>query len=253
MPKISQLTEITTPDDDMVIPILDGDSGQTKKITLPNLLSGVTDGSDIANQAILARHVDLSVADQTARDAIASPWAGLIVFQEDNEMLQIYDGASWLNIPRLLKQTVLSSAGDTISVSGIPKRNELTIVANCIAKTNSIAAQLRFNNDSGNNYAYRRSNNGGADSLNTSTNFFNDSGVIQNSFHLIAELTCFQNQEKVGKYQVSNAGAAGVANAPNRNEGVGKWVNTSSYISRVDCINASTGDYQIGSILSIYG
>lgn len=96
MPRISNLTALTAADGTDVVPILDTSATTTKKITKTALLSDIVDGTLIANAAIKAKHVDLGVADETARDAIASPWEGLTVFREDLDAFQVYDGTDWL-------------------------------------------------------------------------------------------------------------------------------------------------------------
>lgn len=93
--RISQLPSETAPAVGDEFPFYDLSTGTTKRASLANILAGVTAGTSIANAAIKAKHVDLGVADQTARDAITSPWEGLTVFRKDTDAFEVYDGTNW--------------------------------------------------------------------------------------------------------------------------------------------------------------
>jgi len=159
------------------------------------------------------------------------------------------DGIWWEELGR----TTLGSAGDTITVSGLPARKYLIIIVNALATGGTVNTLLRFNNDSGANYAYRRSINGAADSTTVSANVFNDSFSTAVQGQLFVYLTNITNQEKTGTVTQWNIAAAGAATAPQRLEGVSKWSNTVAQINRVDCTNAGAGDYAIGSEVIVLG
>lgn len=186
--------------------------------------AGFRDGTNILDDVILARHLDW--------DSIGA------------------DGGIWWEE---LGRHTLGSTADLLTVSGITARRYLEIIGIGFASANTIAVQLRFNNDSGNNYAWRRSNNGAADGTSVSTNAFNDSGVIQNVNTIRAQVVNTAAQEKMGFYSTVNGSLAGAGNAPNRQEGGGKWSNTSDAITRVDMFNSSSGDFAAGSTLIVLG
>lgn len=154
-----------------------------------------------------------------------------------------------------LGRTTLASAGDTITVSGIPARKYLKIFVSALATGGTIRAAVTFNNDTGNNYASRLSSNGAADATTTSA------GVLQLDTNAIAQdvyaeifVVNIAAQEKIPIWHSGERGAAGAANAPNRREGTGKWANTSSQITRVDVTqNLGSGDFAIGSEVIVLG
>jgi hypothetical protein len=97
--RISQLPEETAVAVGDQLPLYDVSTGTTKRATVTNLLAGVTDGTLMENQSILAKHVDLSFADASARDAaIPSPWEGCLIYRSDLDAIETYDGSAWLTI-----------------------------------------------------------------------------------------------------------------------------------------------------------
>ena len=222
--RISQLPEETSVATGDQIPIYDASTGTTKRATVTNMLAGVKDGTLIANDAILARHIN---------------WAGTGA-----------DGGIWWEE---LGRTTLGVAGDTISVTPIGARKYLRVLLFVGATAGTIHVGLRVNNDSAANYALRYSNNGAADTIATANTYLTDSGTIQNDLILTADIINILAEEKLCQYVVSNASTAGAANAPNRQEGVGKWANTAAQITRIDALNTGTGNFAIGSELIVLG
>lgn len=151
-----------------------------------------------------------------------------------------------------LGRTELSGADDTISVTSLPARKHLYVYVSALATGGTIGTQLRFNNDSGANYAWRRSANGAADGTAVSQTYLNDTSLMANMFILEATITNISGQEHIGNTVVSNAGTAGAGNAPNRLEGSAKWA-TTSQITRIDCLNVGTGNFAIGSLMVVLG
>jgi hypothetical protein len=151
-------------------------------------------------------------------------------------------------------RTTLGSAGDTISVSSLADKRYYMFLNDLTATGGTIAATLRLNNDSGTNYARRRSINGGSDNAypndtimtlngNTDTNPRFDVGYLAN----------LSSKEKLnithGVYQNSS----GAGTAPTRTEIVNKWENTSDAINRVDVINTGAGDFNTNSEVVVLG
>lgn len=153
-----------------------------------------------------------------------------------------------------LGRTTLGSAGDTITVNNIPARKYLIILANLTATGGNINALVRFNNDTGNNYSRRVSDNGAADSTATSASSIGAIDAVADGPVNVRMLTTnVAAQEKIIEFQGYRRGTAGAGNAPARREGLGKWANTSDQITRVDVINDSTGDFAIGSEVVVLG
>ena len=47
--------------------------------------------------------------------------------------------------------------------------------------------------------------------------------------------------------------ATGAGNAPQRKELSGKWANTAAQITRVDAVNGGSGDFAVGSKVTVFG
>ena len=141
--------------------------------------------------------------------------------------------------------------GITAVTSG---KKHLMIQAKGIASSADISFKLRFNNDSGSNYTFRSSANGGADGTDTSETYinagtgFSGTANIFGTFYVINEAA----KEKLVISECT-AGQSGAGTAPERKELVGKWANTSNAITRVDVHNSGSGDFGEGSEVTVYG
>lgn len=179
--------------------------------------------------------------------------AGIKCFQVDNQMEQICDGTSWNNVPRLLKKVTLTSAGDLISVTGIPARDELEVRGHIIA-SGALDWGFRFNNDSGGNYAINISTNFAAPSLvySLSNLFCGAIGAISHKVNLKV-LNPTSRVKLVTGITHDDAGSTLPTNVGNVTQMGGKWCNTSAQINRVDFFNLGAGDFAVGSYVEIWG
>jgi hypothetical protein len=151
--------------------------------------------------------------------------------------------------------TTLSSAGDSVSSGTFTasKFNQLMTHINDIGGQHAV--DMRFNNDTGNNYAHRRNNDGGTDSTTqTSTSHItlHSSEVTEDLFSDLSIINISSDEKLVIGHTIQNH-SLGAGNVPKRKEFVGKWANTSSQITQVDFSNSSSGDYDTGSNLSVLG
>lgn len=163
-------------------------------------------------------------------------------------------GVWWEEIAR----TTLGVAGDTITVSSIPARKYLMILYYLNATGGTLNTTLRFNNDSGTNYAHYSAVSQGVGGSNVSqTSAPIESGDTDsggNSGGTIQVFTNYAAEEKLYKINNISTDAAGGATAPAVHELMGKWANTTDQINRVDIINSSgTGDFAIGSEVIVLG
>lgn len=151
-----------------------------------------------------------------------------------------------------LGRTTLSGTSDTISVTGIPARKYLKYRLVVIA-SGTIDTTLRFNNDSGSNYAYRQSVNGAADTTSVSQSSISTvgGGVTSTMGHGEGEIINIATSQKGMLYKSSNHPTVGTD--PNRIEGSATWGNTTDQITRIDAINTQTGDFAAGSELVVLG
>ena len=179
--------------------------------------------------------------------------AGTKCYQTDNAMEQICDGTSWNNIPRLLKKVTLTSAGDTISVTGIPARDELEVRGHIIA-SGVLNWGFRFNNDSGGNYAINISTNFAAPSLVYSLNnlYCGAIGAVSHKVNLKV-LNPTSRVKLVTGITHDDAASVLPTNVGNVTQMGGKWCNTSAQIDRVDFFNVGAGDFAVGSYVEVWG
>ena len=152
-----------------------------------------------------------------------------------------------------LGRTTLSSAGDAINVSSFAAKDNIMILQHGIPSGN-ISSRLRFNSDTGSNYAQRGSRNGGSDASGASrdnVSFSLNPGNASVEW-LIAKVINKSDKEKLW---ISHGidGTAGAGNDPNRSEIVGKWANTSAQITTVNVYHTEGGDYAAGSECVVLG
>lgn len=199
---------------------------------LASVLNGNLDSTNLADGAITKVKIGSSAIDSTKVD-----WSTT-------------GGVWWEELGR----NVLASSADTITISSFTARKYLKIIINVLATGGTIDNFVRFNNDSGNNYARRLSTNGAADSAVGSGSTLITFGNSASSSFMEIDVINIATQEKVATYNAVLAGTAGAANVPSRITGVGKWANTSNQITRIDVINNSgTGDFAIGSEVIVLG
>lgn len=156
---------------------------------------------------------------------------------------------SWKELGR----TTLSSAGDTITVDNLTSKDNILILSNLIP-SGAVSGQLRFNNDSSSNYAYRISDNGGSDgSGGNDTQLYSYIGTTATQKFSVFSVINNATSEKLVMGDVIDANTSGAGNAPNRRESFGKWANTSDSITRVDVLNHASGNFASGSEVVVLG
>lgn len=160
-----------------------------------------------------------------------------------------------LDFPRWypeIGRTILSVAGTSITVSGLPARKYLRIIMYLIDSAAANQASLRFNADSGNNYAFRVSTNGAADTTGTSQSSIPvDAGGNTAPCLIVVDVINVAAREKIVRGSSVDRGTAGAGNAPNKRDGMGKWANTADLISTVSVTSAN--NYAIGSEVVVLG
>ena len=150
-----------------------------------------------------------------------------------------------------LGSTTLDSNGDTITVDNLTAKENLMIQVMEIG-SGSITGSLRFNNDTGANYAQRTSENGSYEANPASQNQIRvDRGNSEN--FITIQVTNEASKEKLVISECVGIGVSGADTAPQRWEAVGKWANTSDAITRVDIVNSSGGDFASGSYVTVWG
>ena len=147
----------------------------------------------------------------------------------------------------------LGSDGDNLSSGTITAKKYLW-VQYWLDISGSNQANITFNNDTGTNYAYRRSEDGGADATTTSVANIRQHNSAS-SVYRFGNLFIVNNasNEKLVTSDVLEVVTTGAATAPQRMEVVGKWDNTSNQITEIDIDNPNAGDFLTGSKLRVWG
>lgn len=156
-----------------------------------------------------------------------------------------------------LGRTTLGSAGDTITVSSLSQRTYLKVLFSGYATGGTLDTNVRFNNDSGSNYAYYQAaslGTGGAQTSQSGVGF--ESGATDSGSSSYGQFEIFNipAREKMFSAFSASGDATGGGTVPSAIQTIGKWANTANPITRIDWINSSgTGDFAIGSEVIVLG
>ena len=160
------------------------------------------------------------------------------------------------NFWRELASVELTSPADIITAI-IPPTRYLWVQYYFKAEGGTIEMNERFNTDAGNNYANRRSINGGGEvPLGFNDKIDIQSGVPVNwKWYGEQFIVNKQDEQKLlHEHDSSEVAPGGPATAPNRQELVGVWANALAQITQIDIINAGgSGDYGAGSSIKVWG
>lgn len=148
-----------------------------------------------------------------------------------------------------LGRTTLSSAGKTISITGLPARKYLRLQFHLL-NTGTVVGKFRFNNDSSANYTLRYQLNGtfGSAVSQTAVGDISVSAGASGYVDIVNVSSSVKTGKLIGIFDGSAAGTA-----PSLVELWFSWVNTSDQINRIDLVNLDTGDFTAGSELVILG
>jgi hypothetical protein len=139
------------------------------------------------------------------------------------------------------------SSGNSFTVSSIPDKRYL-MVLNYTDSASNYNNIMRFNSDTGLNYAWRRSKNGESPdgTTKTNTNSIAMNGVGYDDFgfsvNYIANLS---SKEKLVINHACDTGGVGSSSAPDRQEVVGKWTNTTDSLDEIT-VTTSSANYNLG-------
>lgn len=153
---------------------------------------------------------------------------------------------------QVLADVTLGSAGDTISTGTITAKKFLKIYTITL-NSGTTSGQMTFNGDTGANYAWRLSDNGGADVVGGSATFVPGQTAAASNGLFIYDIINFASSEKMIYGLNSYPSTAGAANTPGRREVVAKWANTANQITSIALSNSSGGDFAKGSRLLVLG
>ena len=150
-----------------------------------------------------------------------------------------------------LASVTASGSSTNLSSGTITAKKYLWIQAQ-YSKSSNGTLTTTFNNDTGSNYSFRKSTNGGSDSTFTSQASIAE-GYSQSQ---IAFLNMFiinnTSNEKLVMAHTVLADGTGAGTAPTRIEYVGKWANTSNQITEID-LDSSGGNFDNHSMIKVWG
>ena len=158
----------------------------------------------------------------------------------------------WIELGR----TTLGATSDIIDVTSFSDKRYYMVLTNGI-NSGVLGLRTRVGTttiDTGSNYARRISNNGGADSTAINQSFADLAGFDQAvpNFQVAYTANLSANEKLIQGWSI-NGQASGDATAPQRTEGVAKWVNTAAPLQSWRSYNASTGDFASGSEVVVLG
>lgn len=154
-----------------------------------------------------------------------------------------------------LAHAVLGSDGDTFDTGTFTAKKNMRIIVWTKGTAGGTYQGLRFNDDTGSNYAHRRSEAGGSDGTSTSQSFMqtSDSGIENAGAYTVTDITNVSDKEKLSITHSVMGSGSGAGNAPDRDEFVSKWANTSAQITKVQVFNNGSGNFVAGSWITVLG
>jgi hypothetical protein len=148
-----------------------------------------------------------------------------------------------------------SGSSTNLSSGTISAKKYIWIQAYLEATTATQYSSYRVGNstiDSGANYAIRYSDNGGADGSGGSQNQASIQTGSTTQFVNIFAINNSSNEKLFITHSVMQ-NTAGAGNAPDRNEIVHKWANTSNQFNIVEFIQTGGGNYSSNSFIKVWG
>ena len=193
-------------------------------------------------------------ASFSAMPALAADHIRLAVIVTDATVTtQVYDRRN-LDPTTIARCELLEGTATNVSIESLPDKDYFEVVFLDNESTSKILV-LRFNNDSGNNYAWRKSVNGAADTtLGTTSGIPGEStsGTREILQYKVANLVTHDEKPVTGT--AVHSGSGGVANAPGKDDIAGKWVSGASVvIHTIHITNTGAGAIAAGSKLIIKG
>ena len=166
---------------------------------------------------------------------------------------------SGTNFWQELGSDTLTSQGDVLTTGTITAKKYLMVNTHHLGDiTSGTSANSDYNmtlNDSTSGYAVRHSQNGGGETTATSAAFINGWLGYQDRFVNAFGINVASKRKWMIGEDCGGITNYGAGSAPNREEWVGEWNNTSDSITKVTVTNSSarSGAYGVGSNLKVWG
>ena len=162
------------------------------------------------------------------------------------------DVGGWVEVAR----TTLGSSSDTITVSSLPDKRYYMILADKQTTGSNGRINYRLNGDSGSNYHYRNSRDGGADNTAQDSQILGLGHGSANTFpeFTVSYLSNLSSKEKLFIGHAMSQQTSGAGTAPSRVEHVAKWANTTNTINQIQGFNDyGTSTLDTGSEVVVLG
>lgn len=221
-------------------------------IELKNLLAG--SGISLSSNSTHITITNTGVTSNTATSPIVVSGATGTV----NISCPTCITSSTPRMEQLCQNTLIANA-TSISCGAFTARQHLLVTIEYRTQTNTMVEGIRFNSDSGTNYATRSSSNGGADSTGTSLTqcTLRGGGSFANNDRGLMEYWIYNNQAGDRKSMIGDIVAGGdtsAGTAPIRIEQACKWDNTSAQITTIQLMRVSgSGSYASGTEITVWG
>ena len=151
-----------------------------------------------------------------------------------------------------LASVELGTTSSNISTGTISAKKYLWVQGYFIKSSASAEVTIQYNNDTGSNYARRKSTNGGGDGTELSQTKIDVVGGDANPSFTNTFIINNASNEKLGITHTINQLSAGAGNVPQRAENVTKWANTSNQITEID-FNSISSSFEAGSFIKVWG
>ena len=153
-----------------------------------------------------------------------------------------------------LAHVELSSGASSINSGTFTAKENIRIIFSGVGTNGSSYPRIQFNSDTGNNYGYRQSADGGSDNTQTSQNHINTTGNV-GAFHhyFVADVTNVDGKEKLVIVHGVDSNTSGAGNSPRRREVVGKWATTSGQITSVQVTDLGSHNFASGAYITVLG
>ena len=222
-----------------------------EKLGIAHLVGGNTAGTAPSRLEIVSKWDNTS----TAIDRLTTSGSGLPTGSELVVLGWDPEDTHTTNFWEELASVTTGSTGTSIDSGTFTAKKYLWVQMYAPSGQSAIVDNhmWNFNGDSGSNYAVRLSNNGGgeitdASQSSLSVSRFGTEGDFSNSFIINNSA----NEKLMISHAISVGNTLGAGAAPNRNETVGKWANTSSQITSI-IINTNADTIPAGWTIKVWG
>lgn len=189
-------------------------------------------GTGLEDSTILARHIAANVIQAGKIDWTT---AGQIWWQE-------------------LGRGTLGGVAATVATPTFTARKYLMIQFTAKASGAAISPWIRFNGDTGNNYALRYgANYAGGTGLGSQNGLSLNPASINTTVSGQIFVENEAAQEKAVYISANDINTAGAANVPNIIQSNGKWANTAAQITAASLFNSSGGNFAAGTEIIVLG